>query len=43
MFISADGFSPVSRKVEVTPDGMMIFDAALDFNGLGMENMSAMR
>jgi hypothetical protein len=37
VFISADGFSPTSRKIEVTPDGMMIFDAALEFNGLGME------
>jgi len=43
VFISADGFSPASRKVEVTPDGMMIFDTSLDFNGLGMENVSAMR
>jgi PPIC-type PPIASE domain/Carboxypeptidase regulatory-like domain len=43
VFISANGFSPASRKVEVTPDGMMIFDTSLDFNGLGMENVSAMR
>jgi hypothetical protein len=43
VFISADGFSPVSRKVEVIPNGMMIFDAVLEFNGLGMEHTIAMR
>lgn len=36
VFISADGFSPLSRKIEVTPDGMMVYDAVLEFNGLGM-------
>jgi len=37
VFISADGFSPSSRKIEVTPDGMMVFDAALEFNRIGMQ------
>ena len=37
VLISVDGFSPTSRKIWVTPDGMMIFDAALEFNGLGLE------
>jgi len=37
VFISADGFSPMTRKVWVRTDGMMIFDAALEFDGLGME------
>jgi hypothetical protein len=36
VFISADGFSPTSRKIEVTPDGMMVYDAVLEFNSLGM-------
>ena len=37
VFISADGHSPTSRKVWVTPDGMMVYDAALEFNMLGMQ------
>jgi hypothetical protein len=37
VFVSADGFSPISRKIEVTPDGMMIFDAVLDGNSLEMQ------
>jgi hypothetical protein len=37
VFVSADGFSPTSRKVWVTPDGVMTLDAALEFNGLGLE------
>lgn len=36
VFISADGFSPTSRKIEITPDGMVVYDANLEFNGLGM-------
>jgi hypothetical protein len=37
VFISAAAFSPTSRKIQVTPDGMMIFDAVLEVNTLGME------
>ena len=37
VFVSADRFPPTSRKVEITPDGMMVFDAVLEFNGLGMQ------
>lgn len=37
VFISADGFSPTSRKIEVTRDGMMVYDAVLEGNGLGMQ------
>jgi hypothetical protein len=37
VFISAEGYSPSSRKIEVTPDRMMIFDTVLEFNGLGLE------
>ena len=36
VFISAKGFSPTSRKIEVTPDGMMVYDAVLQVNPLGM-------
>ena len=43
VLISADGFSPVSRKVEVTPRGMIDFDAVLEFNDLGMEEQRANR
>jgi hypothetical protein len=38
LFISADGFSPISRKVCVTPNSMMVFDADLEFNDLGIRN-----
>jgi hypothetical protein len=41
VFISADGFSPMSRKVWVTPNGMMVFDAVLEFNDLGMEHQAS--
>ena len=37
VFIAADGFSPTSRKIEVSPNGMMIYDAVLEFNTLGMQ------
>ena len=37
VFVSADGFSPTSRKIEVTPDGMMILNATLASNRLGWE------
>ena len=36
-FISADYYTPTCRKVQIEPDGMMIFDATLQFNELGME------
>lgn len=38
VFISADGFSPTSRKVQVGTDGMMVYDAVLEFNMLGMQS-----
>ena len=34
-FISADYYTPTCRKVQVEPDGMMVFDAGLDPNPLG--------
>jgi len=37
VFISADGFSPTSRKIQVMPDSVMTYDAALEFNTLEME------
>lgn len=37
VFISADGFSPTSRKIAVMPDGMVVYDAVLEGNGLGMQ------
>jgi hypothetical protein len=37
VFISAVEFSPTSRKIQVTQDGMMIFDAVLEVNTLGLE------
>jgi hypothetical protein len=43
VLISAIGFSPMSRKIQVTPDGMMTFDAALELNELGLERQSAAR
>lgn len=36
-FISTDHYSPTCRKVQVEADGMMVFDAALDPDALGME------
>lgn len=36
VFMSAKEFSPTSRKIEVTPEGMMIYDAVLEVNILGM-------
>jgi len=38
VFISADGFSPASRKIQVGSDGMMVYDAVLEFNMLGMQS-----
>jgi PPIC-type PPIASE domain/Carboxypeptidase regulatory-like domain len=37
VFISADGFSPTSRKINVGADGMMIYDAVLEINSLGVQ------
>lgn len=37
VFISADGFAPTCRKVEIESDGMMIFDAVLKASLVGME------
>jgi hypothetical protein len=37
VMISAEGYSPVCRKVQIEPDGMMIFDATLEPNTLGMQ------
>ena len=41
VFISADGFSPMSRKVWVTPNSTMVFDAVLEANDLGMEHQAS--
>jgi hypothetical protein len=43
VLISGRGLSPMTRKFQVTPDGMMILDAALEVNDLGMEHLSAAR
>jgi hypothetical protein len=37
IFISADGFAPTCRKIEITPDGMMIFNPVLTASEVGME------
>jgi len=37
VFISADGFSPTTRKIWVGTDGMMVYDAVLEFNLLGVQ------
>lgn len=37
VFISAEGYSPICRKVEIEADGMMIFDAGLEFSDVGMQ------
>jgi len=37
VFISADGFSPTMRKILVGTDGMMVYDAALEFTLFGMQ------
>jgi hypothetical protein len=37
VFISADGFAPMCRKVEITPDGMMNFDPVLSASNIGMQ------
>ena len=37
VFVSADGFAPLCRKVEITPDGLMIFDPVLNASSTGME------
>lgn len=41
VLISANGFSPVSRKVWVAPNGMMVFDAVLEVNDIGMEHQAS--
>ena len=43
VLISADGFSPISRKVEVISRRMVDFGAVLEFNDLGMEQERANR
>ena len=37
VFISAPGYEPVCRKVEIESDGMMIFDVALKFTTVGRQ------
>jgi periplasmic protein TonB len=37
VFISADGFAPVCRKVQVLQSGMQVFDAVLDASDVGMQ------
>lgn len=37
VFISASAFSPACRKIDVQPDGMMIFDAVLGAADVGLE------
>ena len=36
LFISAEGFSPVCRKIEIEPGKMANFDVALEVSTLGM-------
>jgi hypothetical protein len=43
VLISGSGLSPMTRKFQITPDGMMVLDAALEVNELGMEHLSAAR
>lgn len=35
VMISAEGYAPTCRKIEVTPDGMMMFNAALEASDVG--------
>lgn len=35
VFVSAQGFAPVCRKVEITPDEMMTFDPVLRASVIG--------
>ena len=37
VFVSAGGFAPSCRKVEIKPDGMTNFDAALHASEVGMQ------
>lgn len=37
VFISTPWTVPASRKIEVTRDGMMVFNAELSVSGIGME------
>lgn len=43
VLLSADGFSPTSRKIEVIPSRMSDFDAVLEFNDLDMQQERADR
>lgn len=43
VFISADGFSPASRKIRVSTDTVMVYDAVLEFNTLGMQFEATVR
>ncbi|HEY7099766.1 MAG TPA: hypothetical protein VH437_23785 [Terriglobales bacterium] len=36
--VMARASSPTCRKIEVTPDGMMIFNAVLEFSSVGMQD-----
>ena len=36
--VMARFFSPTCRKIEVTPDGIMVFNAVLEANSLGMQS-----
>lgn len=40
VFISASGFAPVSRKIDVARTGMVVFDAVLDVSDVGMTDSS---
>jgi hypothetical protein len=35
--VMASSFSPTCRKIEVAPDGMMVFNAELEANSVGMQ------
>lgn len=37
LLFSADGFSPVSHKVEVRPDGVAEYNVVLEANTMGMQ------
>ena len=37
VFVSAKHYTPMCRKVQVEPDGMMIFDAPLELSSVGVQ------
>jgi hypothetical protein len=37
ILVSADGFAPVCRKMEIAPEGMIVYDAVLKPSDVGMQ------